>query len=190
MGCVERGVVSVLPTWPDHLLDLDEWSALPEDSSRRVELAEGILHVSPRPVVRHQVLVMLLAGQLHASANKRWRAAPEVEVVVDSGPPATVRVPDVVLAPPDVPDDAPRVEASRLLAVVEIVSPGSRRLDRVLKLHEYAESGVPTYLLVEPGAPVTLTEFRLVDGAYVTVAEYTGRAELGLGVTLDLDALG
>ena len=78
----------------------------------------------------------------------------------------------------------------RAVAAVEILSPGSRRLDRVLKLAEYAEAGVPTYLLVEPGPPVVLSEFRLVDGTYQLVAEHRGSAPLQLGVTLDLDALG
>ena len=32
--------MTVRPTWPGHLMDLDEWSALPEDSERRYELAE------------------------------------------------------------------------------------------------------------------------------------------------------
>lgn len=176
-------------TWPDRLLDLDEWSALPEDSSRRIELAEGVLFVAPRPVSRHQKLIMRLAAQLDANARGRWEVRPEFEVVIDAGPTATVRVPDVVLAPPDLGDDTARIDASRALAVVEVLSAGTRRLDRVLKLQEYADAGVPSYLLVEPGPPVTLTEFRLVDRAYLQVAEHTGRAQLDIGTTLDLDAL-
>jgi Uma2 family endonuclease len=57
------------------------------------------------------------------------------------------------------------------------------------ELAEYAEAGVPAYLVVEPGPPVVLTEFRLVDDAYELVAEHRGHAPLQLGVTLDLDAL-
>ena len=181
--------MTVHPTWPDHLLDLDEWSALPEDPSRRIELAEGVLFVAPRPIFRHQMLIMRLAGQLDVAARGRWRVFPEVEVVVDAGPAPTVRVPDLVVAPPDLPDEASRCDARRLLAVLEVVSPGTRRLDRILKFHEYADAGVPCYLLVEPGPPVTLTDFRLVGGTYVQVAEHAGRAPLELGATLDLDAL-
>lgn len=177
-------------TWPDHLLDLDEWSALPEDPSWLIELAEGVLLVSPRPLVRHQKLVRLLLTQLHVGARGRWQALSEIAVVIDDGSPATVRVPDLVLAQPDVPDDAPRVDAATLLAAVEVLSPGTRRLDSVLKLHEYAIAGIPVYLLVEPGPPTTLTEYRLVDGTYASVAEHAGRAHLGLGVVLDLDAPG
>jgi Uma2 family endonuclease len=94
-----------------------------------------------------------------------------------------------VLGPPGLPDDTPRLFGADALAAVEILSPGSRRLDRILKLAEYAEAGVPAYLVVEPGPPVVLTEFRLIDDAYELVAEHRGHAPLQLGVTLDLDAL-
>ena len=183
--------MTVQPTWPDHLLDLDEWSALPEDTSRRIELAEGVLLAAPRPIARHQKLIMRLAAQLDAARGGRFEVLPEYELVVESGSAATVRVPDIVLAPAGLPDATPRLAAADAVAVVEILSPGTRRLDRVLKLHEYAESGVPTYLLVEPGPPVTVTEFeRAAAGAYRAVAEHRGSAPLRLGVTLDLDALG
>ena len=181
--------MTVQPTWPDHLLSLDEWDALPEDSSRRTELAEGVLQVAPRPISRHQKLMMRLGAQLDATADGRFEVRPDFEVVVEGGAMATVRAPDLVLAAPDLPDTAPRIHARDAVAVVEILSPGSRRLDRVLKLHEYAEAGVPFYLLVEPGPPVVLTEFRLVDGAYHRVAEHVATAALRLGVTLDLAAL-
>lgn len=182
--------MTIQPMWPDHLLSLDEWDALPEDSSRRFELAEGVLVVAPRPISRHQMLILRFGAQLDVAREGRYEVRPEFELVVDSGPAATVRVPDLVLAPAGLPDPTPRLAAADAVAVVEILSPGSRRLDRVLKLHEYAESGVPSYLLVEPGPPVGVSEFRLVDGAYELVAEHRGSAPLLLGVTLDLDALG
>lgn len=55
-----------------------------------------------------------------------------------------------MVAPADLADEAPRLDAADAVALVEVLSPGSRRLDHVLKLHEYAETGVPCYLLVEP----------------------------------------
>lgn len=182
--------MTVQPTWPDHLLDLDEWSALPEDSSRRFELAEGVLSVAPRPIARHQKLIKRIAAQLDAASVGRFEALPEFELVVEGGAAATVRVPDLVLAPCDLPDATPRLDAADAVGVVEVLSPGSRRLDRVLKLHEYAEAGVPTYLLVEPGPPVVVIEFVLEDGVYRSVAEHRASAPLRLGITLDLDALG
>lgn len=34
--------------WPNHLLTLDDWEALPEDELLRLELVEGVLAVVPQ----------------------------------------------------------------------------------------------------------------------------------------------
>lgn len=176
-------------SWPDHLLDLDEWDALPEDEGRRVELVEGVLAVSPPPRFRHQSVMVHLAAQLEELGGRRWGALPDIEVVIEGGPTPTVRVPDIAVVPEEIVDDRPRCAAAQLLAVFEVLSPGTTRVDRVLKLHEYALAGVPLYGIVDVGPPVTLTEFRLVEGVYERVAEHRGHAALGLGVTVDLEAL-
>jgi Uma2 family endonuclease len=102
--------------WPDHLLDLEEWDALPEDT---------------------------------------------------------------------------RQQPADVLAVVEVLSPGTRRTDRVAKTAEYAEAGIAHYALLEPGPPVVLTTMRLVGGRYEVTGEHRGpaRADLGVETSLDLDAL-
>ena len=41
-------------SWPDHLLTLAEWEALPESNELRLELAEGMLVLSPKPMSFHQ----------------------------------------------------------------------------------------------------------------------------------------
>src|SRR5262249_40767745 len=51
-------------SWPDHLLTLAEWDALPEDASRRYELVEGVLLVVPRPTPLHQLVMLRLGGEL------------------------------------------------------------------------------------------------------------------------------
>jgi len=38
--------------WPEHLLDLAAWDALPEDTRGRFELVEGVPQVSPRASLR------------------------------------------------------------------------------------------------------------------------------------------
>lgn len=176
-------------SWPGHLLDLAQWDALPEDTSRQIELAEGVLQVAPKPIPIHQRVVKRLTRQFDDAAAGRWEAFSEVEVVIEDAQAATVRAPDVVLVPPHVPVTVPRWAAGEVLAAIEVLSPGSRRLDRIVKFHEYADAGIPTYLVVDPGPPVELTEFELVDGAYRQVAVHRGTATLRLGLTLDLDAL-
>lgn len=177
--------------WPDHLLTLAEWDALPEDTSRRVELVEGVLLVAPRPTSRHQRITARLAAALDAGLPPGWCTLVEIELVVDDADPPTVRAPDVTIVRSEVVDDRPRQSASDVLAVVEVVSPGTRRTDRVTKLAEYADAGIAHYLLVDPGPPVAMTQFRLVAGRYAHAARHRGRTTLTLAtdVSVDLDAL-
>jgi hypothetical protein len=110
----------------DRLLTLDEFAALPEDNSRRYELEHGILVLSPRPAKAHQRVIKRLALILDEQLPPQWEAFTELEVVVVGQNPGTVRVPDVVVAPPD--DDGTQ-DAADIVIAVEVVSPGSRRKD-------------------------------------------------------------
>jgi len=167
-------------TAPDHLLRLDEWDALPVDTSRRLELVEGVLLVSPRPQFRHQDTVVTLVAALRGALPPAWRALVDVEILVDDGPPPTVRVPDVVVVPAALVDGRARCRASQVLAAFEVLSPGTMRTDRVTKMSEYAEAGIDVYGLVDPGPPPTVTQFRLGPGGYEPGAGPVGRLRLDL----------
>jgi Uma2 family endonuclease len=66
------------------------------------------------------------------------------------------------------------LEHGRPDLVVEVVSPTSRRYDRVLKVEWYARLGIPEYWIVDPEAR-TLERLVLRAGAYVHVE---GHAEV------------
>jgi Uma2 family endonuclease len=179
------------PAWPsrppDHLLDLAEWDALPEDTSARYELVEGVVVASPRAVPRHQQLVHLLTRQLEDQVGEEYVALPEVELVIDGlrGGPGTVRVPDVVVAHrAGALDGRPRLGPDDVVLALEILSPGSRRTDRVAKLAEYAEIGIPHYVIVDPSGPIT--EFAFDGDVYRLGATHDGVARLALGPVLTL----
>ena len=110
--------------------------------------------------------------------------------------PGTVRQPDVVVVTSDETARLERegglVRASGAVLAVEIVSPGSRRTDRIIKRAEYADAGIPHYWIVELEPTVSLTACRLVDGAYVDDGARTGvfRADQPFPLELDLDLLG
>lgn len=105
----------------------------------------------------------------------------ETEVVVDGGAPATVRVPDVLVVDADViAANVPRLRAADLLLAIEIVSPGSRRQDRITKFAEYAEVGIPHYWILDLDEPANLQAYELADGAYRQIAE--GSATVGVNV--------
>lgn len=196
MGVVEGGEVTVTtasPAWPshppDHLIDLAEWDALPEDRSARYELVEGVLVVAPRPLPRHQDVVLELAGQLRGQVRTDDVVLSDTEIVVDAGGedgPATVRAPDLLVASRTALDGRPRLRPDEVLMAVEVLSPGSRRTDRVAKLAEYAEVGIPHYVIVDPDGPIT--EFVLDGGAYRLVATHDRTAALTVGVTVSLPA--
>ncbi|WP_063016424.1 Uma2 family endonuclease [Nocardia niwae] len=180
-------------TWPDHLLTLEDWIALPEDSSRNYELVEGVLVVSPRPVLRHQFAVWRLAAQIHPQLPNELAAVGEAELVVDPTQPPTVRVPDVlVIRRKALADDVARVHPEDVKLAVEILSAGSRRTDRVTKFFEYAEVGIEHYWLIDLDEPASLSAYRLIGGDYELVAERSGSVTVdlaGTAITVDLVAL-
>ena len=85
------------------------------------------------------------------------------------------------------------LRAAEVQLAVEVVSPGSRRLDTIVKRDEYADAGIPHYWVVdlgEPGDPVTLTAHHLagafgyaaagsVTGLFTATAPFRARVDLG-----------
>lgn len=131
------------------------WADLQEipDDTHRYEIIDGSLYVSPSPSRVHQ----LAAGRL---VRMLLDAAPDdIEVLetVDVELPDNVFEPDVVVLPAELAhtSDGP-LTPSQVLLAVEVVSPSSRRMDRLFKPAVLAESGVPAYWRVEmdgAGAP-------------------------------------
>ena len=153
------------PSWPDHLLTLEEFAALPEDNTHRYELQEGVLIASPRPVFVHQTVMQCLAMELNLQLPKSLGALTEVEVVTNHKFPGSVRVPDVVVMPRQLTKTTtPRVTGkpgNEATIVVEIISPGSHTTDTVTKPVEYAILGIPHYWVIDLEPPISLTAYHL-----------------------------
>lgn len=173
-------------SWPDHLLTLDEWDALPEDEFRGAELVKGTLVMAAAPVYRHQRAVGRLAAMLDEQLPDDLTAVASVGVVVDPKFPPTARIPDISILP-WARAEQPRFEAEHVLLAVEILSPSTRRTDRIVKAAEYASAGIPHYWIVELGPPITLTGFLLVDGAYDEVVRTTGTVETSVPAPVRID---
>ena len=113
----------------------------------------------------------------------------EVEITVEARFPPTVRDPDLVVVNRSVVDLNPvRVDAADVALVVEIVSPGSRRTDRVMKLYEYAKAGIEGYWIVDLDADPDerFLAHLLNDGTYQRVDARVGdRVRTGEPVALD-----
>ncbi|MFI0468501.1 Uma2 family endonuclease [Saccharopolyspora sp. 5N102] len=178
---------------PDHLLTLDEFTALPEDKSRHYELQEGVLTGAPRPSGWHQRMALSMVVALDDALPPEWEAIFSTGVVVEERWPPTVRAPDVVIASVSAIDEGrPLLFPSDVVGVIEVSEPGSRMLDSVCKRDEYAVAGIPFYWIVDVGPPVTLVDHRLSGAEYREVwrggGTYTS-SEL-VAVRIGLDSLG
>jgi Uma2 family endonuclease len=162
--------------WPDHLLTLEEFIELPEDHSRRYELQEGILIVSPRANSLRQRVVFRLMTMLNSQLSPEWEAVGDVEMITEPGFPASVRVPDVVVVREKlVSTAAPRFTADEVLLAVEIISPGSHRTDTLVKPVEYANAGIPHYWVIDLNEPLSLAAYdQAGDFGYQEAPAVTG----------------
>jgi Uma2 family endonuclease len=148
----------------------DDFVALDEDDSR--ELVDGQLVEIEVPTARHEHVVALLCHFLTA-----WASAGHGGCALASG--YKIRVSDRRGIMPDVQfyrrgNEATRnqdsgLERGRPDLVVEVVSPSSRRFDRVTKLRWYSQLGVPEYWIVDFEAR-TVEQLVLREGAYVITA--------------------
>jgi Uma2 family endonuclease len=146
-------------TWEDFV-------ALDEDDLR--ELIDGELVEVEVPTGKHEDMVILLGHFLTA-----WSEAGNGGRARGSG--YKIRVSDRRGVMPDLQfyrrgNDAVKDQDAGLLRgrpdlVIEIVSPSSRRYDRVTKLRWYAALGIPEYWLVDPEAR-TLERLVLHDAVY------------------------
>ncbi|TQM04106.1 Uma2 family endonuclease [Pseudonocardia kunmingensis] len=177
--------------WPNHLITLEEWEALPDDGVR-LELVEGVIAVSPQPFPWHQFACHNLARLANDRLPRSLITLGEIEVVV-AEPPLTIRIPDLVVTrTARYEANPPRLAATDVLLAVEVLSDGTRRVDRVLKFAEYAEARIPQYWILDLDEPTSLLTYVLVDDSYELSGEHTGTTMLdvaGHPVEIDLPAL-
>lgn len=132
-----------------------EWTAemvraLPEDGNR-YEVLDGELLVTPAPSYRHQAVLARLYDLVapyvnhHALGWTLWSPA-DIEFS-----PSTSLQPDLFVVP-DAGRGEPRSwsDVTKLLLVVEGVSPSSARNDRLRKRPKYQQARVPEYWIVDP----------------------------------------
>jgi len=153
------------------------WRNLPEEFCRQVEVVNGQAVRCDSPSRAHQTAVRRLANMLESSADEYRSLHADSCLDVSSGfdvtlwelPSTTIRRPDVVLFA-CAPEDLRPLPASYLKVVVEVVSPGSDKTDRVEKMSEYATAGIPFYWLVwVSGDNVASIDVHVLDhtlGAY------------------------
>lgn len=148
----------------------DYWE-LPEGAP--VELIRGELVVSPAPRSSHQTIVVLLAELFSAISRQSGGTtliAPADVVLSDS----TIVQPDLLY----VAKERRSIVANRVNGppdlVVEVISEGSERRDRIEKFATYARYEVPEYWIIDQSAQ--WIEFLILkDGEYVVTQPTEGR---------------
>ncbi|MGH3849004.1 MAG: Uma2 family endonuclease [Pseudonocardiaceae bacterium] len=138
------------------------------DDGRRYELLDGVLVVSLASGVWHQEVAGTLYRLLYQTCP------PELHVVIAPfvwrRGRGTVLQPDVLVARRS---DLLAVQDGGFLAqppvlAVEVLSPSTRRIDRLSKRSAYEDAGVASYWLVDPDQQTpSLRALDLVDGRYV-----------------------
>ena len=120
----------------------------PEDGNR-YELIRGALVVSPAPMPRHQIVLGRLHGYLWNYLRELGRADTLVGAPADiSWDDETLVQPDLLVVPPEEVTNSWTTYKTLLLAV-EVLSPSSRRRDKIDKRDLYQERQVAAYWVVD-----------------------------------------
>ncbi len=145
------------------------------DDGFRYELCDGVLLVTSGPSNAHQIVVGELHLLLRAGCPREMRV-----MLAPTGYEPTDRrsfQPDLLVAWRADVTHAP-ISAPLLLAV-EVLSPSTRSVDLVLKRAMYEESGVATYVVVDPLVP-SVQAWALQDGHYAELGTATDDESLVL----------
>ena len=141
------------------MFTVDDYRALPYDQI--VELIDGYFYDMAAPNTFHQ----LIAGELYRQianyiVEQDGACTPfisPVDVQLDNDE-KTMLQPDIAI----VCNPGQIVRRNIMGApdfVLEVISPGSRRKDYIIKLHKYEDAGVREYWLVDPNQKVVLVYF-------------------------------
>lgn len=179
---------------PVRLLTAAEYAKLGETRWGYTELMEGRILVSPSPTPKHNMAGLALAMQVVPQLPEGVRVIQDVDIdlgLVSADQPGLVRRPDLVVVDTVALNRVDRhgglLSAADVLIVVEIVSPGSGRLDYVTKRGEYADAGIPHYWIVDLDEPVSLLDCHLAeDFGYADSGAITGTVTLSAPFSVQL----
>lgn len=181
------------------LLTVAEYLELGETESGYSELVEGRVVLTPSPYADHNFACAALRDQLNRRLPDDLEVLLDVDVDLELAPPDApgfCRRPDLIVVQRTARQRQRReggvIRASEVVVIVECLSPGSLRTDRVIKRHEFADAGIPHYWLLDVTEPVSLVACHLAGAfGYADDGEVSGTftADTPFPITLDLDAL-
>ena len=168
--------VTTFPQPPRTLLEV--FKMLPEGTC--AELIDNSLYMSPAPTTRHQDIVGTIFSSIHVYARKTKRGkvlVSPIDVYLNS---KNAFQPDIVFI---TNENVSIIKENGIYGapdlVIEILSPGTEKLDRNKKKLAYEQAGVKEYWIV---APLTkeCTGFQLTKGKYTEFKKERGKLSSAL----------
>jgi Uma2 family endonuclease len=156
------------------VVTLDDLTAMmaADVHGHRYEMSSGGgVSIMPPPDSEHAEIATALMFWLAAAGWTSKQVLQAVGIRI-SGPNGDGgRIPDLTLWSKPQPRGV-WLALTDLLAVIEIVSPGSEAMDEMVKRREYAQAGIPRFWLVDRDAAQTVTLHRLgASGEYDVVTK-------------------
>ena len=146
-------------------LDYQSW---PENE--RWEIFDGTAHMQAVPSRQHQDVLMALSSAIYQYLkDKPCKVYPapfcvRLDAAMSDQDTSTVVEPDIsVICDPNKLNDRGCIGAPDM--IIEIVSPSTAKVDKLLKFNKYEAAGVRAYWIVEPDQKL-ISVFRLLDGRY------------------------
>ncbi|MGN0204046.1 MAG: Uma2 family endonuclease [Coprococcus sp.] len=170
----------------DYIYTAEDYWNLPE--GKRAELIDGQLYDLASPSRIHQRLIseLLYIFQQHIKSNKGNCEVYTAPFAVNLNANDKIFVePDIsIICDPDKLSDRGCEGAPDL--VIEVVSPGSRRMDYIRKNALYADAGVREYWIVDPASEQT-TIYRYEDNDAPVIIPFDQIIQVGIYENLQIN---
>ncbi len=162
------------------------------DESERWEILDGIPYMQASPSRRHQEislsLLMKFANYLEGKSCKVYHAPFCVRLDESKN---DYEVKDVVEPDITIVCDASKLDENGCKGspdmIIEIISPSSGKLDKIIKFNKYEKAGVKEYWIVEPELKL-LSVFRLTsNGSYGRPEMYSDEDTVKVSIFSDLE---
>jgi Uma2 family endonuclease len=142
--------MTMAPSVPRVSWTVDDLERMPADDPNRYEIVDGNLIVTPPMFVPHGMAIHRLRQALERSAPPEFLVITEAVGLMVG--PETFLIPDLVVVSGDpVERKAKYLDPADVYLVAEVLSPTTRRIDRLLKRGVYAECGIEQYWIVDSG---------------------------------------
>ena len=169
-------------------LTFEEYLTYDDGTDNRYELVDGLLVMVPLPTADHGDTIDLLLDIFRTYIRRQklpWKATDKAGVYIGKNPKTGrdySRTPDVCLmrqaqwSKLKADKTSAAVLKTSPLLVVEVVSPGSEKIDYEQKRREYQQAKVPEYWIVDLRQS-KVSVLLLIEGRY-QISEFTGSQQI------------